>query len=171
MTGSSGPSACLETLAGGTGPSRIFSQALAEDKSIASVRNQNPGGKNRWNLCVRGPGERQQRNCCRCVASVKKSVFLLIFGVGGGTPRRPESAQGTPEVKAKTFHRFSIVPGPVSEAVWGHLGHPMATFGDAWAHRWPPRDTKKRMRDRTRCPTRSRVRQRPFPEWLFVMKT
>ena len=70
-----------------------------------------------------------------------------------------------------TFHRFSIVPGPVSEAVWGHLGHPMATFGDAWAHRWPPRDTKKRMRDRTRCPTRSRMRQRPFPEWPFVMKT
>ena len=32
MTGRSGPSAFFETLSGGTGPSPIFSQALAEDK-------------------------------------------------------------------------------------------------------------------------------------------
>ena len=66
---------------------------------------------------------------------------------------------------------FSNVSGPVSEVVRGHLGRPMATFGDAWAHRWSPRDTKKRMRDRTRCPTRSTVQQRTFPGWLSVMKT
>ena len=129
------------------------------------------GQKTVVHWCVRVPAERQQRNCCRCLASVKKIVFSLIFGVGGGTQRRPESAQGTPEVKAWNFRRFSNVPGPVSEVVRGHLGRPMATFGDAWAHRWSPRDTKKRVRDRTRCPTRSTVRQRPFPEWLLVMKT
>ena len=171
MTGSSGPSAFLETLAGGTGPSRMFSQALAEDKGIASVRNQNPVRKNRWNLFVRVPGERQQRNCCRCVASVKKSVFLLIFGVGGAPRDAPRAPRAPPRSKHVFFIDFRTSPGRFLRPFGVTLGAIWATFGDAWAHRWPPRDTKKRMRDRTWYPTRSTVRQRTFPGWLFVMKT
>ena len=124
MTGSSGPSAFLETLAGRTGPSPIFSQALAEDKSIASVRNQNPGGKNRWNLFVRGPGERQQRNCCRCVASVKKSVFLLIFGVGGVPRDAPRAPRAPPRAKHGSFVGVRTSPGRFLRPFGVTLGDP-----------------------------------------------
>ena len=132
MTGRSGPSAFLEMLAGGTGPSPIFSQALAEDKSIASVRNQNPGGKNRWNLFVRGPGQRQQRNCCRCVASVKKKCIFTHFGIGGVPRDAPRAPRALPRSKQRLFIDFRSSPGRFLRpfgVTLGGLCRPAATLG------------------------------------------
>ena len=49
----------------------------------------------------------------------------------GGVPRDTlESVQGTPEATAWIFFRFLGVPGPLVEAIWRHIGVPMATCGD-----------------------------------------
>ena len=101
----------------------------------------------------------------------RENSILRHFWRQGGTPRHPESAQGTPESTAWIFHRFLKVPGPLFDTIWRHIGLPMATCGDAWAHRWAPRDTKKRVRDRTRLRTRSTERLWTVPGWLYVMKT
>ena len=144
---------------GGQNQRQSFEISLLGDETIATFR-------------VRAPAERHERKVLSDVRQAWVKRYLESFLEPGGVPRDTlESVQGTPEATACTFHRFLRVPGSLFEAIWRHIGVPMATCGDAWAHRWAPRDTKKRVRDRTRLLTRSTERLWTIPGWLYVMKT